>query len=316
MLDLNDLSQIALADRRGLLARAANRQERWQQAPAWGRQQGTQLPAPPAHGVIWLLLPHTLQGIGMAVQSLHSSHTAPVLMLWQPDLASLPVEGLWFDPFHVASASSLPADRLITTPKAVDPEAHPADIFLTLLAMVDQWLDRDLTDTLLPLEEEAARQLSACAPAVPVASNPAKGLAHAFNERVPIFWSADPLAGIPWDWWQRYTLYAEAKAEWIDVESLRHIAVMTRFPRYWPQAGIFVRLAQVADSAEGWLADLERLFRSRRIQSLTIEAPGRSVAAQMLYLFELGEWVALYAAALLGVEPTDRVALDFLYGAN
>ena len=26
----------------------------------------------------------------------------------------------------------------------------------------------------------------------------------------------------------------------------------------------------------------------------------------------LGEWVALYAAALLGVDPTDRVALDFL----
>jgi hypothetical protein len=216
----------------------------------------------------------------------------------------------------VASASSLPADRVITTPEAVDPEAHPADIFLMLLAMVDQWLDRSMADRLLPLEEEAAHQLSACVPAVPVSSNPAKGLAHAFNERVPIFWAADSLAGIPWDWWQRYTLYAEAKAEWMDVESLRHIAVMTRFPRYWPQAGIFVRLAQVADSDESWLADLDRLFRSRRIHSLTIEAPGRPVAAQMLYLFELGEWVALYAAALLGVEPTDRVALDFLYGAK
>jgi hypothetical protein len=316
MLDLNDLSQIALADRRGLLARAANRRERWPQALERGRQHAAQLPTPPGQGLIWLLLPPALQGMGMAVQALHASHTAPLLMRWQPHLASLPVEGIWLDPFHVAGVSALPSGPVISLPGALDPEAHPGDLFLTLLALLDQWLDRSLAGGIVPLAEEAERQLAASAAVIPVSSNPAKELAHALNERLPLFWATDPLAGVAWDWWQRYTLYAESKAEWLDAESFRYVAVMVRFPHYWPQAGLFVRLAQKIESDEKWEADLERLFRSRRIQSLTVTAPGHSAASDLLYLFELGEWVALYAAALLGVEPTDRVALDFLHGGK
>jgi hypothetical protein len=35
-----------------------------------------------------------------------------------------------------------------------------------------------------------------------------------------------------------------------------------------------------------------------------------------LHLLELGEWLALYAAALYNVDPADRVPLQILFGGT
>jgi hypothetical protein len=311
MLDIDDPTQIAFSDRQGWLARAARTEERWAEAIAGGRQAALSLPSPVRAEVIWLVLPTPLLGIGEAVQAACADLPGPRVICWQPVLSTLPVDGVWLDPYglmdatqpHCASIPSVPAEQ-----------SHPATLFLFLLALLDGWLGRNLAEEAIALPATRLVELASSEAAVPLADNPAKQIAYRLYERLPLFWAEASLAGIAYDWWQRYTLYAEAKAECSTATAVRQVTATVRFPRYWPQAGTFVRLAQRAEEGPPWLQALDRLFQRRKLQGMTVAAMAESLPVALLYLFEMGEWVAIYAAALLGVDPADRVALDFLDG--
>jgi hypothetical protein len=52
----------------------------------------------------------------------------------------------------------------------------------------------------------------------------------------------------------------------------------------------------------------------RRVAAVQAPAPaGLSDLEHVLYLLELGEWIALYAAALYNVDPSQRVPLQILF---
>lgn len=309
MLDLDDPAQIALSDRQRWLARAAHPQERWAEAIALGGQAAGSLPRFDATPVIWLTLPTTLMGIGEAVQSICAHMPGALVCCWQPTLAALPVNGVWLDPYGTMEANQ---GRRFSLPSAPALESHPSTIFLFLLAVLDGWLGRSLAEDAIVLPPDRLASLSSATASVPLAENPAKQIAYRLYERLPLFWAEEPLIGVAVDWWQRYTLYAEAKAEWSRSPQIRGVTAATRFPRYWPQAGLFVRLARQAEDGPSWLGAWERLCQRRKLQAMTVAAEVESLPAALLYLLEMGEWIALYAAALLGVDPAERVALDFL----
>jgi hypothetical protein len=311
MFDIDDPTQIAFSDRQGWLARAARAEDRWRETIAGGRQAALVLPSPVRAQVIWLVLPMPLRGIGEAVQATCAHLPGPRVICWQPVLAPLPVDAVWLDPYGLMDATQ--PCRLII-PSVPAPQSHPATLFLFLLALLDGWLGRSLAEESLALSADRLVDLASAVAEVPLADNPAKQIAYRLHERLPLFWAEEPLAGIAYDWWQRYTLYAEAKAEWSTAAAIRQVTATARFPRYWPQAGTFVRLAQRAEEGPPWLPALERLFQRRKLQGMTVAATEENLPAALLYLFEMGEWVAIYAAALLGVDPADRVALDFLDG--
>jgi hypothetical protein len=311
MLDIDDPFQIALSDRQGWLARAARSEERWAEAIAGGWLAVQALPSPVRAEVIWLVLPIPLLGIGKAVQATCAHLPGPRVICWQPALATLPVDGVWLDPYGLMDATQPHCLSIASVPA---PQSHPATLFLFLLALLDGWLGRNLAEEASALSANHLANLASAVATVPLADNPAKQIAYRLHERLPLFWAEEPLAGIAYDWWQRYTLYAEAKAEWSTAAAIRQVTATVRFPRYWPQAGTFVRLAQRAEEGPPWLQALERLFQRRKLQGMTVAAMAESLPVALLYLFEMGEWVAIYAAALLGVDPADRVALDFLDG--
>ncbi|MBX2999111.1 MAG: hypothetical protein KF893_11425 [Caldilineaceae bacterium] len=309
MLDIDDPSQIALSDRQGWLARAARINGRWAEAIAGGQLAAQGLPDPAGAAVIWLVLPIPLAGIGGAVQAASAHLPGPRVICWQPTLATLPVQGIWLDPYALMDATQ-PQRLMIPSPPA--PESHPTTLFLFLLAILDTWLGRTLAEDAIKLSAACIDELASSTASVPLAENPAKQIAYRLHERLPLFWAEEPLTGIAYDWWQRYTLYAEAKAEWSTAAPIRQVTATARFPRYWLQAGTFVRLAQNAEEGPPWLNALDRLFHRRKLQGMTVAAQEERLPAALLYLLEIGEWVAIYAAALLGVDPAERVALDFL----
>jgi hypothetical protein len=312
MLDLNDLSQLALADHQGWLARAAQFESRWPQARAQGIRCAEGMPAAPQAGIIWLALPTPLLGLGMVLQTLSAAFPQPLVLYAQPELAALPVPAIWLDPYGVVPPAQAGQGPPLVPVGIPELDAHPATHFLFWLSFLDQWLGRTLYPEAVRMPEERLQMLATWTLSTPVGENSTKQLAHALYERLPIFWAGETLAGVAYDWWQRYTRYAEAKAEWTVAAAVHHITAATRFPRYWPQAGLFVQLAQDQNDDTSGHKGLAQLFQRRRLASMSVPAdlPGR--AAAMLYLLEMGEWVALYAAALLGVDPADRVALDFL----
>jgi hypothetical protein len=311
MLDIDDPTQLALSDRQGWLARAAHTEERWAEAIAGGRQAALSLPSPVRADVIGLVLPVPLFGIGEAVQATCAHLPGPRVICWQPVLSTLPVDGVWLDPYGLMDVTQ---PHCFSIPSVPAVQSHPTTLFLFLLALLDGWLGRNLAEEAIGLSPARLVELASSRATVPLADNPAKLIAYRLYERLPLFWAEEPLAGIAYDWWQRYTLYAEAKAEWSTAAAIRQVTATVRFPRYWPQAGTFVRLAQQAEEGPPWLAALERLFQRRKLQGITVAAMAENLPSALLYLFEMGEWVAIYAAALLGVDPADRVALDFLDG--
>lgn len=309
MFDIDDPTQIAFSDRQGWLARAARTAERWAEASVGGRQAALALPSPVRAEVIGVVLPPSLLGIGKAVQATCANLSEPRVICWQPILSTLPVDGVWLDPYGLMDTTE---PHCMSIPSVPAMQSHPATLFLFILALLDGWLGRNLAEEAIALPATCLVDLASSEATVPLAENPAKQIAYRLHERLPLFWAEEPLAGLAYDWWQRYTLYAEAKAEWSTAAAIRQVTATVRFPRYWPQAGAFVRLAQQAEKGPPWLQALERLFQRRKLQGMTVAAMAESLPAALLYLFEMGEWVAIYAAALLGVDPADRVALDFL----
>lgn len=305
MLDLDDLSQIALADRQKRLHRAADWRVRWPQALALGQELAAQIPPtdPLSVGV-----PRELFAVAKAVQRLAARRwRVPLEVHVTPAGADAPLLGM-------ADTPPLPGGEPAADLSAhLSGDTHPADAFLTLVRLLEHWRGRPLAPEVDEWSHLLAEGLDQMAPRQPGPDNRAKELARTLNERLPVFWAFEPLAPVAYDWWTRYLLYAELKAQWASAEQVRYVEVMARFPRYWPNTAVYVRLAHPAEEVPGWMSGLETVFRRRRIHAHTVDAPaGLSEAGAMLYLLELGEWVALYAACLNAVDPTDRVPLDFL----
>jgi glucose/mannose-6-phosphate isomerase len=166
--------------------------------------------------------------------------------------------------------------------------------------------------------EETATELDALVaklgPAVPTTANPAKELAVAIGERVPVIWGADGISGVAASRWRtqfhenaKIPAFASVLPEldhnevvgWADdhgdaffIVALRHEGehpdVAVRFPlsiRFASESG--------AGSQEVWAA-------------------GRSPLARLFSLVVMGDYVATYHALAHGVDPTPIAAIDRL----
>ena len=191
---------------------------------------------------------------------------------------------------------------------------HPALALRVLLAVLAA-ANGTVAET-PPLAQAVLEALDRCRPETPVTENPAKQLALRFYERAVLIWGEGPAAAVAQDWAMRYCWYAEAAALAVDLAEVSRLLVMARLPRFWPNTALFVQLpAPTTDAPASGLADTTlHLLARRRFATLAVTAPsGLSQLDHLLYLLELGEWVALYAAALYGVDPAQRVPLQLLF---
>jgi hypothetical protein len=191
---------------------------------------------------------------------------------------------------------------------------HPAQALLVLIGLLaaatGQWPP--------PVVAPATALLDRCRPETLSAENPAKQLALKLHDRIPCFWGAGLATAVAADWAMRYLWYAEALAWSAGEAELSRLLVMARLPRYWPNAAAFVRLAPASTGGSADLAEQVETILARR-RFVTLAAPPAALPASsgldhVLAWLELGEWLALYAAALYNVTAAARVPLELLFG--
>ncbi len=335
MIELDDLTQLYALDRDQLLVRAAQVSERWSMAQAAlttfstsqdrAHFQSANLD-PTAPLSIVLVLPPELIAIGRAVRSLYHQLAGWTLrlnlVLWDSELhpAQIPMPVLWIVAVPAATRNQLRLLEAVSPRLDISPfisaDQHPAQVFLFLLALLDQCLAETALATATATQlDMIAPRLATWTPLSPTAQNQAKQLAIQLHERLPFFWGAGPLAAIAEDWCLRRLWYAESIAWAAATEELTRIQVMARLPRYWFNIVTFVHLAPSLPNHSLTSAEtkLDHLFTIRRLSSLRVTTPDElTLAGALWYWLELGEWVALYAAALYNVEPAERVPLQFL----
>jgi hypothetical protein len=324
MVDLDSVPDLLQWDRHGLLTRAAQvgAEPPRQDAGRWGGWLPATAVSAMRNGARLILeLPPELQGIGAVACNLTAELTGLHPILWHPDQPVVPSAHsvVWLTALPAIFAASAPSGRAAFTsalPLDISDQVrfadHPA---LTLMRLLD------LFASFLP-PVAAHRLLSSATPTwpvgcsldVPVVGNPAKQLAVRLSDRIPIIWGNGIMAGVAADWTVRHLWYADSMAFTASPLHLARIYSLGRLPRFWPNAAAIVRLQ---DGAASSLMDdeLQRIFARRRFTILDVSpTPELSVLDSILYLLALGEWAALYTAALTESDPLEHTPLTILFG--
>jgi len=150
-------------------------------------------------------------------------------------------------------------------------------------------------------------------PETPTVDNVAKQGALRLYQHIPLIWSGEAwLKGVGEDWRLRILYYAESAALVAGSEAMQRMWSMARFPNFWPQGVTVVHLGQVGANATPADSTLATILAARRFPRLELTAPGITRTATALHYLYLGNWIALYLAALYQVDPADRVPLQLL----
>jgi glucose/mannose-6-phosphate isomerase len=153
---------------------------------------------------------------------------------------------------------------------------------------------------------EADERAAACGPDVPPGDNPAKRLAEALADRVPVIWGADGIgatAAARWKtqmnengkvpaWWASMSeLDHNEVVGWTEPLGRAHAVVALRHEAEDPE--IAVRFGLSLEIAAGAGAGTHEEWAS-----------GRSALARLISLIALGDFVSAYVAIRRGVDPT------------
>jgi hypothetical protein len=324
MSDLDDLSYLRQLDTQGWLERATTYDER--AAAAARLQQAAQtetgLGHPARAAALALVLPPELMALGEIAAALS---TGPHVALYP---AAVRAEAPPTPRLYLLSAAialrarhdpetelAAAATTAVDLAPYVAADHHPAQVLHVLAGLLAAaaGLPRP------PVTTPAADLLMRCRPGIPAAGNPAKQMALRLHDRIPCFWGAGLCAAVAADWAMRYLWYAEAMAWAVSEAELSRLLILARLPRYWPNSAVFVRLAPPGEMNAQLAVQMEWILTRRRFP--TVELPGNGLSDRehtlwehALAWLELGEWLALYAAALYNVDPAQRVPLELLFG--
>lgn len=276
----------------------------------------------PSDRVPLLVLPPELMGIGRVASGVAAQTGNPIwLAASQVRLGMSPTAALtWLAPGDLANFTAphrpplASADLLpfAPSPVTISADDHPVTALAYLLHVVG--LTEVLT-TPATLPASLVDLLNRCGQEVAASDNPAKQIALELHERIPIF-CADALdTGIAMDWAMRLHWLAETAAWQVDGPTVARSTVLARLPRYWPNAACFVAFSadDATDDRALITASLDLLRRRRfAVHSITVPT-GLDALQRAIFLLELGEWVALYAALLNNSEPGARVPHTILF---
>jgi hypothetical protein len=185
---------------------------------------------------------------------------------------------------------------------------HPAYTFAYLVTTAT-WLAGSLIA--MPVLDHS--WLDSLRPSTPLSQNPAKRLAQRFYAHAPLLWAVEEWQlAIAHDWRLRILRYAENAAMVASFADMQHGWSMARFPNFWPNALCVARIGEASPADPPNTHTLQKILQRRRFDAAEIALVGADRLAQALHLLYLGEWVALYLAALNDVDPADCVPLHLL----
>ena len=163
-----------------------------------------------------------------------------------------------------------------------------------------------LADDVAEAAGETDARAGACGPEVLTADNPAKRLATAIGDRIPVVWGAEGIGAVAAARWKtQMNENGKVPAWWSSMSELDHNEVVG-----WtaPFGGAHAVLALRHDGEDAEIA--ARFPLSLRIAADSgastheIRATGRSALARLLSLIAFGDFVSAYVAIIKAVDPT------------
>ena len=314
MSDLDDLAADQLLDRAALWSRAADWRARWTR-----RVTLSEMPTIPDDCLAVLTLPAELLGVGRLAAALTApdTHLHPLIRRAPVTQGHPPVASFaYVDARRAHSHDPNAAANALYTIKlgeAVNTDNHPTFTLLSLIALLRHAGGAPAAPPDAP-DGPLADAVDHCLATAPTAANPAKQLALALHERVPIFWGDGPAAAVAADWAARQQAYAERAAFGLATPDLVAGPLLARYPRYWPNTAYFVHLQSAPPDA--LTTQVTNILARRRFPTTALTAPPLTAPvglAAARYWLEFGEWLALYSACLNNVDPADRVPHTLLF---
>ena len=192
-------------------------------------------------------------------------------------------------------------------PGGMQPRAalgHLAGAALGLLASTGAF--PDVAGEVEEAAEVAAALAATLAPAAPSSVNPAKRLAETIDDRMPVIWGSDGLAGVAaYRWRTQWNENAKSPAFSSEMSELDHNEIVG-----WSEDR-GRRFAIVALRVEGERDDLPTRFAFTadvaRASGAIVEevwATGDGPLARLLSLVTIGDHASTYSAILRGIDPT------------
>ncbi len=169
---------------------------------------------------------------------------------------------------------------------------------------------RELEDALQELERLTAQ----LGPVVPTDINPAKQLAEAIGERVPVIWGAEGIGAVAASRWKtQMNENGKVPAWWAALPELDHNEVLG-----WAESR-GTRFFLVVLRHEGEHPHIAARFplsvpiaEASGVRSQEIWASGRSPLARLFTLVVQGDFTATYLGLLHGVDPSEMEAITRL----
>ncbi len=308
MADLDDLHSYPSVDGLGMAGRAA----RWE-AEAFAaahKAAGWELPPPESKRHVTVAVDSSLRGLAQAAVDLLNQAGAPPALLWVWEVGDfgLPAEPDLYLLLTEPPPEWTPPGPCVDARTVVATEQHPAAALLALVTLLCR-----LTGQPLPPFQQAdldGALLAGCLPETPTAKNPAKQLALRLNEQMIRFWAEGPDVAVAWDWCVRLLWYAEVLTDVTTTAQWAYMLSMARLPRFLVNTTTIIRFPAPPSELA---TRLETLMQRRRLHLIGLPpVTTGSPMGRILTLLAHGEWVAFYLAMHNDVDPSSRVALQFL----
>lgn len=196
---------------------------------------------------------------------------------------------------------------VVSVPGGFQPRAALGWLAFTALgALETAGLLPPLADDVTEAAGEVDARAAASGPGAPVGDDPAKRLAEAIGDRIPVLWGAEGIAATAAARWKtQFNENGKVPAWWASMSELDHNEVVG-WTRPFGRSHTVIALRHEAEDPEiaaRFPLSLE-IAADAGADTHEVWATGRSALARLMSWIALGDFVSAYVAIRKGVDPT------------
>ena len=207
---------------------------------------------------------------------------------------------------------------LLRIPSGLPPRAALGYLAFAPLGLVAQlgWVPRKSLPVEQACESLAHFIATRLAPSVPARSNPAKQLAEALKDRLPVIYGA----GGEWEAIAyRWRTQLEENAKTLAFHHLFPEATHNEISGWLQPAALVKKMTALFLVDESMhprvrrrMKFTEQIVRKQKAAVRVVQVPGDSILSRMLAMVSLGDFTSIYLAFLYGIDPTPVVRVEAL----
>ena len=216
----------------------------------------------------------------------------------------------------LAAADGVP---VVQVPSGLAPRAATGYLFIPMLAILESFgMLAGVAGEVAELARELETYRAAYGLETPEEKNPAKQLALAFKDRIPVVWGASGTTEVVAQRWKgQVNENAKAPAYWNVFPELNHNEVVGfEKPEELLRQLWVVFLRDREDHPRvSYRMEVTRQIIEKKVAGVTeVTSTGAGMLARLYSLIYLGDWTSAYLAVLYGIDPGPVKVIDYLKG--